>query len=255
MRKNLAHRIEETLAGFAGDRRVVDVRLGLKAVGVQLDDGRCGVAYRFLKDASCDSISRMGNETLAGRKATELLTWLCTENSLQRSVGLAVANTLTAPFVLKAAESGKIVDGDILSAIKLTPGDRVAMIGYFEPMVDKIREKCALDIYELDTSIAPGLRESSAAPEGLRRCDVGLITSTTIVNGTIDRLLEAAVNCREVVMLGPSTPLVPEVFVGTPVTMLSGIVIDDDVVLRVVSEGGSMRQLLPYVKKVNLRLN
>ena len=57
------------------------------------------------------------------------------------------------------------------------------------------------------------------------------------------------------VKLGPSTPLVPEVFVETPVTLLSGIVIDDDVVLRVVSEGGSMRQLLPYVKKVNLRLN
>ena len=255
MRKILAHRIEEALACFAGDRRVVDVRLGLKVVGVQLDDGTCGVAYRFMKDACCDDISRLGKEPLAGRKAAELLTWLCTENSLQRSVGLATANTLVAPFVQKGTKDGRIIDGDVLTAVKPMPGDRIAMIGYFEPMVEKIHDRCILEIYELDTSLAPGLRESSAAPEGLRRSDIALITSTTIVNGSVDRLLEAAVDCREVVMLGPSTPLIPEVFVGTPVTMLSGIVIDDDVVLRVVSEGGSMRQLLPYVQKVNLRLN
>ncbi|NQT35416.1 DUF364 domain-containing protein [bacterium] len=255
MRKILAHWIEETLACFAVDRRVVDVRLGLKAVGVKLDDGTCGVAYRFTKDASCDDISRLGHESLAGRKASELLTWLRTENSLQRSVGLAVANALISPDLLKASANVKIVNGDVLSAIEIPTSERIAMIGYFEPMVDKIRKRCALEIYEFNTSMAPELRESSAAPEGLKRCDIALITSTTIVNGTIDRLLEAATDCREVVMLGPSTPLVPEAFAGTPVTLLSGVVVVDNEILRVVSEGGGMRRFKPYVRKVNIRLN
>ncbi len=252
LKKPLAHRIVEALADNALDRRVVDVRLGLKAVGVQLDNGTLGIAYRFLKDTCCDDISSLGTKPLTGRKASELLSWLCAENPLKRSVGLAVANTLTSGQI-KELDNKRLLDGDVLSAFKLTGDERIAMIGYFVPIVEKIRNRCSLEIFELDTTPGPELRDSAEAPEGLRRCDIALITSTTIVNGTIDRLLDAAVDCREVVMLGPSTPLLPEVFSETPVTMLSGIVIDDDVVLRVVSEGGSMRQLLPYVQKVNLR--
>jgi len=55
-------------------------------------------------------------------------------------------------------------------------------------------------------------------------------------------------------MPGPSTPLVPEVFIGTPVTMLSGVRVIDDAILRAVSEGGGMRQFRPYVREINYRL-
>lgn len=56
-------------------------------------------------------------------------------------------------------------------------------------------------------------------------------------------------------MLGPSTPLVPAVFAGTAVTLLSGVVVRDaGAVLRVVSEGGGMRLFKPHVRKVVLDL-
>jgi uncharacterized protein (DUF4213/DUF364 family) len=89
----------------------------------------------------------------------------------------------------------------------------------------------------------------------LPTCSVALITSTALLTDTMDTLLDAAVGCREVALLGPSTPLLPEVFVGTPVTWLSGIRITSSAdVLRVVSEGGGTRTFSPYVRKVNLRL-
>jgi uncharacterized protein (DUF4213/DUF364 family) len=99
------------------------------------------------------------------------------------------------------------------------------------------------------------LRPQEEAAAGLARCQIALITAASIVNHTIDGLLEAAGSCREVALLGASTPLVAEAFDTAAVTMLSGIVVmAPDEVLRVVSEGGGMRQFSPHVRKVTVRL-
>ena len=54
-----------------------------------------------------------------------------------------------------------------------------------------------------------------------------MFTATTLLNGTIDALLAAAANCREVVMLGPSTPPEPQAFTEDlrRATLLAGIVV------------------------------
>jgi uncharacterized protein (DUF4213/DUF364 family) len=71
----------------------------------------------------------------------------------------------------------------------------------------------------------------------------------------VTRLLEAARGCREVVLLGASTPLLAQVFDGLKVTMLSGVVVKEPgEVLRVVSEGGGMQQFGPHVRKVTVRV-
>jgi uncharacterized protein (DUF4213/DUF364 family) len=58
----------------------------------------------------------------------------------------------------------------------------------------------------------------------------------------------------EVALLGASTPLVPDAFDGAAVTMLSGVVVTaPDEVLRIVSEGGGMRQFGPHVRKVTVK--
>jgi len=67
---------------------------------------------------------------------------------------------------------------------------------------------------------------------------------TSVINHSIDRLLQAARECREVVRLG-----------AVRVTMLSGVVVTAaEEVLRVVSEGGGMRQSSPHVRKVTTKV-
>ena len=89
----------------------------------------------------------------------------------------------------------------------------------------------------------------------LPQCQIAIITSTTLINHSVDRLLEAAKGCREVVLLGASTPLVREAFLNTPVTYLSGVVVrEPDEILRIVSEGGGMRRFKNRIRKVNLTL-
>jgi uncharacterized protein (DUF4213/DUF364 family) len=88
----------------------------------------------------------------------------------------------------------------------------------------------------------------------LPRCQIALITATSIITHTVDSLLGAARGCRHVALLGASTPLLAAAFSTARVTTLSGVVVAaPEEVLRVVSEGGGMRQFGPHVRKVTLR--
>ena len=88
----------------------------------------------------------------------------------------------------------------------------------------------------------------------LPRCQVALITATSIINHTIDDLLRWANGCREVVLLGGATPLIPELLETSCVTMLAGAVVKRPAeILRVISEAGGMRRFGPYIDKVSLR--
>jgi len=261
MKPLLTGRLVETLEEPARMRSVTDLKLGRKVVAVALNDGSWGLAYRFSRTAGGEEPYSLEPMALIGKNAAELVSWLTLENTLKRSIGLAAANAIASQLIQTAVCSNcamrpfNITASDIISAIDWRPDEQAAMIGYFEPIVEKIGKLCALSIYELDTSMAPGLLNSAEAPRGLKHADIALISSTTIINNTIDRLLEAAGSCREVAMLGPSTPLVPGAFAGTPVTLLSGVWNVNLNDLSMIDDDCSMRQLIPFLKKVNIRLN
>jgi uncharacterized protein (DUF4213/DUF364 family) len=61
---------------------------------------------------------------------------------------------------------------------------------------------------------------------------------------------------RLIALMGPSTPLVPEVFRDTCVNHLGGAVVKDPArVMQIISEGGGTPALRPYLRFVNLLLN
>jgi uncharacterized protein len=71
----------------------------------------------------------------------------------------------------------------------------------------------------------------------------------------MDLLIAAALQgCRDVVLLGASTPLLPEVFKPLGITLLSGLIVTDlPGILQTISEGGGMRSFGDYIKKVNIK--
>jgi uncharacterized protein len=246
-----ADRIVAQLADAAREATVADVRIGLGYTAVMLADGRAGVAYTFREQAQgCCSVFH-GIQPLSGRLAAELLALLESHEAVEAGVGLACANALA-----NRHEPGHLT-GDILEHLEVRPEDDVVMVGHFGPLVEALRGRArSLTIFERVAAPTGLLRPQQEAVAALARCQIALITATSIINHTIDSLLEAARGCREVALLGASTPLVPEAFNAARVTMLSGVVvIAAQEVLRVVSEGGGMRQFSPHVRKVTTKVS
>ncbi|MBU1276045.1 MAG: DUF364 domain-containing protein [Proteobacteria bacterium] len=245
----LARKLTAALAPRAAGR-AAKVVVGLVYTAAMLEDGRAGVAYTFRDQAQGACAAFRGLRPLAGQPASDLLALAASRDPIEAAVGLAVAGALLWPGPAQALE------GDVLDHLDLGPEDSVGMVGYFGPLVPEVRQRCArLHIFERVDLPQGGLLPQERAVNILPRCQVAMISATTMLNQSLEPLLAACAGCREVVLLGPSTPLCPEVFAGTPVTMLSGMAVRDaPALLRVVAEAGGTRQFSRLADKKNLRL-
>jgi uncharacterized protein (DUF4213/DUF364 family) len=180
-----------------------------------------------------------------GREAAkDLLAMLGDEaSSLARAVGLATANALLA-----AMPHPPTVREEVISTLNITPDDRVAMVGYFGPVIAQLRKiGCRLDILELKSHHGDTLPPEKAG-EALAGCTVAIITGTSLINGTFEELIAGLGEPRAAVLLGPSSPLCGDIFQGMKVSHIAGSrVRDTDSVLRVVSEGGGTMLMKRYL--------
>jgi hypothetical protein len=223
------------------------VRIGLGYTAVQLGSGAAGVAYTFRQDLPGGCSVFHGLRPLAGRSAVDLLSRLISGEKIESAVALATVNAL-----VNQNPKGTL-PGDLLEILELKSDDRVGMVGYFAPLIPALEKRVERLLVFEEQSAPPGVLAAKEAPQALSGCQVALITSTTLINGTLDALLAACGSCREVVLLGASTPLLPEIFENTPVTWLSGVeVVDPRAILQIVSEGGGMRFFKNKVRKLNL---
>ena len=224
------------------------VMIGLGYTVVELSDGSTGVAYTLFEPGCCSYLP--SEITFRERPADLALRGLLSSQPLESCVALAVANALWNSRALP------FIKGDPLELIRPGTEDDVAMVGFFEPLVKRLYGRVRhLWIFERGERLGPGLLPEAEMPLFLPRATLVLITSVTILNHTLEDILAQVDRAREVVLLGPSTPLVPEVFKDTPVSLLSGVKVKDaEGVFRAVAEAKGFPGLKPYVEKVNLRV-
>ena len=243
MTGNIQKRLLEYLSPRAEGIVVEDVRIGLGYTGVKLESGHAGVAWTPRSEASSCTHFR-GAGTLAGQPVTNLLRFLVDANTpLVRAIGLAAANAMLAALPRPATSRDEVI-----STLNISPSDQVAMVGYFGPIVADLRKiGCRLDVVELNPRPGETITPDQGR-EALAHCDVAILTGTSMINGTCDGLLASLGRPRAAVLLGPSSPLCPEVFVGSQITHLAGSrVRDADAVLRIVSEGGGTMLLKKHM--------
>jgi uncharacterized protein (DUF4213/DUF364 family) len=241
-------RIIQHLSPAAQERTVYRVQVGLIYSAVQLDTGAVGVAYTFPESRECRAENGGERRPLVGRKASILLSGLEGKDLLASALGLATANALLA----SRPPSPHMRDGDVLEGLQLRSGDRVCMVGCFVPLLKSLQAR-QISVTAVDQVPKPESLPAHEAEHHLPRSQVAIITATSLINGTLDHLLELSRCCREVALLGPSTPLLPEAFFGTPVTCLAGIrVREPEAVLQSIAEGQGFRLFKRYVRKVNI---
>jgi hypothetical protein len=233
--------------------RVRRAQIGLIYCAVQLETGATGIAFTFPAQRTgqpCGAgLSGQGN--LAGRKAAELIEHLGSSELVSSALGMAAANAVIADSI----DDPRATRGDILDRLDIREGDQICMVGCFLPVLEKLKA-VSVRVTAVDQTAKAEAEPADSVERLLPESQVAIITATSIINNTIDDLLELAESCREVAILGPSTPLLAEAFEELHVHCLSGIRVDDpQEVFRVIGEGGGFRFFKHYTTKLNLRLD
>jgi len=232
-------RLEESLFSSVKDHGDIarEVWIGLHWMAVE---GKwTGLAHTY-KTGRKHFIEDEGQ--LSGRPSLELARRIFSWEPVEASVGVAALNSCIEP---------RGDPGNVSSIIKReAEGKTLTVIGRF-PFNDDISRRARKARF-LEIEPKAGEFPAAAAEELLPGSDVNVITATTLINHTLQRLLELGDSGLNIV-LGPSTPMSPSLFVyGADI--LAGVkVVERDPLIRSVTQGAKRFNNLKGMEPITLQ--
>jgi uncharacterized protein len=196
----------------------------------------CGMASTILgnKPHGHERVHHVGH--LHERSALELADLARSENPLEASIGVAAINSLLG---VNDADAVEVNAGEVL--VQRGKGKNVALVGHF-PFIPELRQ-AAGQLWVLEQHPTAGEYLAESAAELIPQADLVALTGSSLINHTLDGLLDLCRSDAMVMVLGPSTPLSPVLF-QHGATYISGTrVIDEEEVLRVVAQGAVFQQV------------
>lgn len=238
--------MEQALAeSVQGDTPIDKVIIGLNWTMVRAGN-LCGVA-RSPDRGTEGARTIRPPEGFTGKPISEIAGYLCSSDSLMRSVGLAAVNAWwnRGEFLPEAQKYASETGG--LSAIE-APGEGVVIVGGFRGAQKRLPQS---RIVEREPK--PGDISVEDAPKAYTEAKQLAITAQTLMNGSLPSILEQSTMVPSRLLVGPSTPLCPLLF-DFGLTELSGaVIIDPDAAETFVLESGTMIMLDHLAKSRYLR--
>jgi uncharacterized protein (DUF4213/DUF364 family) len=196
----------------------------------------CGMAATLMDDHAHGHSQVRDVGHLHTKTAGQLADYAYSDNLIEASIGVAAINSLLDVDESQAVEINAV---DVL--IEHGWGKNVALIGHF-PFIPKLRPIVG-QLWVIEQRPAEGEYPAEAAANLLPQADVVAITSSALINHTLDGLLALCQPDALVMMLGPSTPLSPVLF-NHGVSILSGSrIVDEAAVLRTIGQGATFQQV------------
>jgi len=229
-------------------QKLTDIRFGLRYSAVLLESGKCGIAFSYGSELFVeDPPIKPGKMS---DKAVKNVLSLPSDTFFTNVLQVATINALAD------VSSYETQQKDILDVLRINKEDIVSMIGAIHPFIERIKKNAkALYIFERWRNPHTTLYPDWAAPDILEQSDIVLFTGASVINKSFDVLINYVKSAREIVVVGPSTPLYPDTFKKRGVTLIGGIIITNPAdALKIVSEAGGTRHLSVAYQKVAISL-
>lgn len=233
---------------------ISDVCVGVHLTAVKLSDSNCGIAstanHSPLPTAKKNrDFGPFTPSKIKGQRVTDLFE-ADHKSPFTQTLQMAVLNALSA----RIPGNYRVLDNtDPLDLIDLDRPQSVALVGAFQSYMRKIAQtSCRLRVLEFNPHCFPeGFEKYYVPAEDYRKIlpdsDVVIITGLTLVNQTLDGLLEAVAPTAKVIVTGPSSSLLPDVLFERNVDIIGATRITDaEMLFNVVKEGGSGYHLFQY---------
>lgn len=154
-----------------------------------------------------------------GAAARALMSW----NMEEASYGMAAVNAFyNSPQRLSTLGATLLPGGHYADGLELQ-GRTVGIVGHMKGPAGL--EEQAREVYILERSPRPGDYPDTACDYLLPRCDLVIITGSSLINKSLPHLLELCRNAYTV-LTGPSVPLCPELL-DFGIDRLAGLVVTE----------------------------
>jgi uncharacterized protein (DUF4213/DUF364 family) len=228
--------------------------IGIFFSGVVLNVGHAGISATPIKEipeaVCCPSSARsMPNAGhLTERPVSKYLKDVVSPLPMKKAIGMAVLSALSS-YCWKKEAAGNYnmqVGVDAIDTINLTDNCYPVVIGAIAPFLRVLKgRKKPFSVIELDKRTLkadelPFYAPPSETEEIVPEADVLVVTGTTLLNGTLEGILELAHPDAQVVVLGPTASILPHAFFKRGVDILGGdIITNPHKMLDTLAEGGS----------------
>ena len=241
------------------------IEIGILITAVKLSNGYCGVSSSNL-DSTINLSSKQKRNfgpftpgNIAGQKVLDLFQYMDNEE-IMSSVKLAVLSALSS-FIIDKFNYNVLEDKDPFDLLDLSEPKTITLVGAFETYIRRIDEtKHKIQVLELNKDalrdehkhlFVPAINACKVLPNS----DIIIITGLTLVNNTIDELLNLIPSEEKVIVVGPSISILPDILFQRNVNIIgSTMIFDADKMFKIVSEAGAAYHLFHHkcAKKICL---
>jgi uncharacterized protein (DUF4213/DUF364 family) len=197
-----------------------------------LEDGSAGPFYTSLGN-TLNTFWKRQNKGELGQHI-DLPTLFASDNLADHALALGTFNALSS-HLMKRANYQPTQNRQSTGNSQPAPGERIGMVGYFCPLVDKLLEQgCEVVVIEQQperVEFRKGVTVSTN-PASLAPCKTILCTGSTLINNSLDEILAAATNAQSFNLIGPSSSGLPDVLFAHGVTATGGVHFDDIAALQ-----------------------
>jgi uncharacterized protein (DUF4213/DUF364 family) len=246
--------LKERLGERMDDVRVDRAVVGVFFTGVKLSTGHggiCATPIKSIPEAVCCPSSAKAlphSGRLRERRIEAYLADALGDRPMRKALGIAAVSALSAlcDDVCPGPDHPVVRGVDAVDLLTIQESGNVVVVGALTPYLRALKQAgqpfrvLEMDPRTLKPDELPFYTPVEETDMVVPWADTLVITGTTLINGTLDHLLELARPEATVVVLGPSVSILPDALFSRGVEIVGGNqVTDPDRLLDILAEGGS----------------
>ena len=202
-------------------------------MAMALEGGAGGISYVLLPESSAGEYRALKPQAFIGTRSEQYAEAFDGTDPVKNMLGLAAINAI-CQHVMRISGCSSGLAADSLGLMKIEDHDRVVMVGFFPPLLKYMRtSKAELVIVEKNERLIdkyPQLPVTLDVTE-LNSCNKVICTSTTLLNDTLDDVLQQCTAAEHISVLGPTAGYFPDPLFARGVHVLGGRMVNDGMLL------------------------
>ncbi|MDP2647493.1 MAG: DUF364 domain-containing protein, partial [Desulfobacterales bacterium] len=196
-------------------------------MAIGLEDGAVGVSYILLPDEIMEEYTALQAPDFIGKDPQEFAFNFGSDNPVKEMISLAAINAI-CQHVMRETHFDAGSAHDSMGLLSVSSQDTIGMVGLFSGLVKKI-EKAGAELIVLEKNDEL-IKEYPDLPitldvTKLRACNKVLCTSTTIMNNSLDEILDHCSADAFVSIIGPTAGYFPDPVFARGVDVLGGRIV------------------------------